>query len=339
MSMLSLCFIIFVASLMLTGVLCKYAVRLNLIATPIERSAHHEPIPTGGGLSISLLFSLATLCCYFVGLISADEFLALSGAFLIGLLGLADDVVSLRLRWRLSVQFLAAIWSVYWLGGVAPINFGFFVLSYPLILSILGVMALVWLLNLYNFMDGIDGLAGSQLLFVSAMIYVLAMNNEDQVVGMLSAVLIAAGAGFLVWNWPPAKIFMGDAGSSFIGYSLGIMALLSMHHESLAVWTWFILLGVFVVDSMATLCNRFLLGSNWYEGHASHAYQNAAKSYKSHSKVTITVLAINVIWLGPLAWLSVQLPEYGALLTIIALVPLILLASKYKAGKSVDNTN
>jgi Fuc2NAc and GlcNAc transferase len=132
---------------------------------------------------------------------------------------------------------------------------------------------------------------------------------------------------------------MGDAGSNFIGYSLGIMALLSMHHESLVVWTWFILLGVFVVDSMVTLYNRFLLGSNWYEGHASHAYQNAAKSYKSHSKVTITVLAINVVWLGPLAWLSVQLPEYGALLTIIALAPLIFLASKYRAGKSLDITN
>jgi Fuc2NAc and GlcNAc transferase len=188
-------------------------------------------------------------------------------------------------------------------------------------------------------MDGIDGLAGTQLLFVSAMTYFLVMNNEDQIVGILSAVLVAAGAGFLVWNWPPAKIFMGDAGSNFIGYSLGIMALLSMHHESLVVWTWFILLGVFVVDSMVTLYNRFLLGSNWYEGHASHAYQNAAKSYKSHSKVTITVLAINVVWLGPLAWLSVQLPEYGALLTIIALAPLIFLASKYRAGKSVDITN
>lgn len=339
MSMLSVCFSIFVASLMLTGVLRKYAVRLHLIDTPIERSAHREPIPRGGGLSISLLFSLATFYFYFVGLISAAEFLALGGGVLIGLLGLADDVVSLRLRWRLSVQFLAATWSVYWLGGVVPVNFGLFVLSYPLILSILGVLALVWLLNLYNFMDGIDGLAGSQLLFVSAMTYFLAMNNEDQVVGMLSAVLIAAGAGFLVWNWPPAKIFMGDAGSNFIGYSLGIMALLSMHHESLAVWTWFILLGVFVVDSMVTLCNRFLLGGKWYEGHASHAYQNAAKSYKSHSKVTIAVLAINVVWLAPLAWLSAQLPEFGALLTIIALAPLIFLASKYQAGKSAGITN
>ena len=339
MSMLFLCFSIFVASLLLTGVLRKYAVQLHLIDTPIERSAHREPIPRGGGLSISLLFSLAAVYCYFIGLISAAEFSALGGAFTIGLLGLADDVFSLRLRWRLSIQFLAATWSVYWLGGVAPINFGLFILSCPLILSILGVLALVWLLNLYNFMDGIDGLAGTQLLFVSTMTYFLVMNNEDQIVGILSAVLVAAGAGFLVWNWPPAKIFMGDAGSNFIGYSLGIMALLSMHYESLVVWTWFILLGVFVVDSMVTLYNRFLLGSNWYEGHASHAYQNAAKSYKSHSKVTITVLAINVVWLGPLAWLSVQLPEYGALLTIIALAPLIFLASKYRAGKSVDITN
>jgi Fuc2NAc and GlcNAc transferase len=336
MSTLLLCLIVFIASVMLTGAVRKYAVQLNLLDTPVERSAHSKPIPRGGGLSISLLFTLTTTYCYLVGLIPLNEYMALSGAFLIALLGLADDVVSLRMRWRLPVQFLAAVWTVYWLEGVAPINFGFFTLSTPMILSILGVLALVWLLNLYNFMDGVDGIAGTELLFVNGMALLLVIGSDDQLIGLLSAILLAAGAGFLVWNWPPAKIFMGDVGSSFIGYSLGVMALLSMHHESLTVWTWFILLGVFVVDSMITLGMRFMQGDSWYEGHACHAYQNAAKNYKSHGKVTITVLAINIVWLAPLAWLSVRFTEYGALLTIIALSPLIALASKYKAGKLIE---
>ena len=336
MSMLLLCICVFIASVMLTGLVRKYAVQLHLIDTPVQRSAHSQPIPRGGGLSISLLFALTTSYCYFSGLIPLFEYLALTAAFAIALLGLADDVISLRMRWRIPVHFLAAVWTVFWLGGVTPINFGLFILSSPLVLSILGVLALVWLLNLYNFMDGVDGIAATELLFVNGMVLLLVIGSNDQIVGLLSAILMAAGAGFLIWNWPPAQIFMGDVGSSFIGYALGVIALLSMHHEILTVWTWFILLGVFVVDSMVTLGYRYIGGDNWYEGHACHAYQNAAKSFKSHGKVTITVLVINILWLAPIAWLSVRIPEYGALLSVIALSPLLVLAKRYKAGKLIE---
>jgi Fuc2NAc and GlcNAc transferase len=151
---------------------------------------------------------------------------------------------------------------------------------------------------------------------------------------LISASFAAAAGGFLLWNWAPAKIFMGDVGSSFIGFTLGVMALLSLHHGSMTVWTWVLLLGVFIVDATLTLLVRYRSKNRWHEGHASHAYQNAARHYKSHAKVTITVVLINLFWLGPLAWLSMQYPKMGLLITAIGLLPLLLLAKLFGAGRA-----
>jgi Fuc2NAc and GlcNAc transferase len=129
---------------------------------------------------------------------------------------------------------------------------------------------------------------------------------------------------------------MGDVGSGFVGFTLGIFALFSIHHGTMTVWTWVILLAVFIADATITVICRYVSGEKWFEGHATHAYQNAARSYKSHSKVTITVILINCIWLAPLAWLSVRQPQVGAYLALIALFPLVLLAIRLKAGKSVE---
>lgn len=330
---------VFVAALLLTGVLYKQAARLNLLDKPIERSAHAHPTPRGGGLSIVLMFALSSAYFYFSGSIPRNEFIALGAALLVAATGLVDDLYSLQLRWRFPLQFCAALWVVFWLGGVAPIDFGIFELSNSLVLGLMGVLALIWLLNLYNFMDGIDGIATTELLFVNVMSLLLVINSNDQVISLLSASLLTAGAGFLVFNWPPAKIFLGDVGSGFIGFVLGILALLSMQHQSLTVWTWLILLGVFVVDASLTLAVRLKLKQKWYEGHACHAYQNAARRYKSHGKVTIRVLGINCIWLAPLAWLSVQMPEQGVYICIIALFPLLVLAMKFNAGKLNEFAN
>jgi Fuc2NAc and GlcNAc transferase len=113
-----------------------------------------------------------------------------------------------------------------------------------------------------------------------------------------------------------------------------VLALISMQSGVLTLWTWLILLAVFIVDATVTLLRRFCRGEKWYEGHATHAYQQAARQYKSHAKVTITVIAINLLWLAPLAWLSVQRPELGMALTVLAMLPLLLLAWRLGAGKA-----
>lgn len=331
MSLLLLISLLFVGSALLTGLFRLVAQRVRLIDVPVFRSAHSNPVPVGGGLSIVVLVLLFAGYGYSAGIIPGNEFAALMAGLLIACIGIVDDVKLLDVRWRIPAQFLASIYVVYCLGDVPAIDFGLFLFPESLLLNVLGVFALVWLLNLFNFMDGIDGIAATELIAVNLLSIVIVINT-DELITLLSASLAAAAGGFLLWNWSPAKIFMGDVGSSFIGFSLGVMALLSMHHGSMTVWTWVLLVGVFIVDATLTLFNRFRRKQRWLEGHASHAYQNAARHYKSHAKVTITVLLINLFWLGPLAWLSMQYPEMGLVIAILGLLPLVLLARRFGAG-------
>ena len=240
---------LFIASFLLTGAVRRFALRGGMLDVPVSRSLHEEAQPVGGGVAIALLFLAYAGACHLQGSIPLHEFLALAGGALVALVGLLDDLWKLSLVWRIPAQFAAAIWAVWWLGDVSSIDFWFFTLGESFLLDVLAVLALVWLLNLYNFMDGIDGLAATELVFVNVLGFMIAVLVDDAVLGLLSAGFGAAALGFLVWNWPPARIFMGDAGSNFIGFSLGVLALLSMLHDSMTVWTWLLLLGV----SSATL--------------------------------------------------------------------------------------
>ena len=332
MSLLLLCSLLFLGSAILTGLFRWVAQEIRLIAVPVSRSAHSKPIPVGGGVLIVALILLVVVYCYSTEQIPAHEFAALMAGIVIACIGILDDIRQLNIRWRISAQFLASAYVVYCLGDVPAIDFGFFSSPESILLNVLAMFALVWLLNLYNFMDGIDGIAATELISINLVSIVIVLNN-DVILTHLSASLAAAAAGFLLWNWAPAKIFMGDVGSSFIGFTLGVMALLSLFHGSMTVWTWVLLLGVFIVDATFTLFVRVRSKQRWYEGHASHAYQNAARHYKSHAKVTITVMLINVFWLGPLAWLSIQHPKMGLVITLVGLIPLLLLARRFGAGR------
>ena len=325
-------FCIFVLAVLLTGVLEKVAARLCLIDYPVARSAHQGPKPSGGG---ALIIGTFLSCTYFFNLsghLSDHTFYALLGTIPIAAVGLFDDLSHASLRLRLPIQFLAAFWVIFWLGGVPSIDFSLFEMVNPWVLIFLGIVSVVWLLNLYNFMDGIDAIAGTEVLFVNAMSSIFAVQSGDIDLALLSALLFAASAGFLVWNWPPAKLFMGDVGSGSVGFILGVLALASMHNGTLTAWTWLILLGVFVVDSTVTLIVRFINKEKWHEGHASHAYQNAARRWGSHEKVVISILSINLIWLAPLSWLSFLYPKNGIYICFAALTPLVYLCLKFKAG-------
>lgn len=336
MSLLILMAGLFVVSALLTGLCRALAQRVSWFDVPVDRSAHSRPIPVSGGLAIVSLFLLVVGYYSYSGLIPYNESMALLASALVALLGLIDDLRPVHIRWRIPLQFVAAGWVVWQLGRVPAIDLGFVQIGNRWLLTVLAIFALVWLLNLFNFMDGIDGIAASELIFVNLMALLFVINSADTVLAMLCATLLAAGAGFLLWNWPPAKIFMGDVGSGFIGFSLGIMALLSMQHGSMTVWTWVLLLGVFITDASFTLFRRIMQSERWYEGHSSHAYQNAARYYKSHRKVTIRVIVLNCLWLAPLAWFSVYRPELGFYLAIIGITPLVVLANKLQAGRTVD---
>lgn len=314
------------ASIALTGAYRRIALRASILDIPVSRSAHSSPVPLGGGVVIVVLFLLGVSHYVNVQLLSFSEGMALFGALAVGVVGLLDDIKEIKISVRILLQLAAAMWSLWWLGGIPAIDALWWTLEPSWFLNIVGVIALVWLLNLYNFMDGIDGIAGIELVFVNVMSLIFVIDSGTSSVFLLSQLLLVLAIGFLVWNWAPAKIFMGDVGSGFIGFTLGIIAIMSLQQHSMTVWTWVILLGVFITDATMTLVRRFVVGEKWYLGHASHAYQKAAKRFNSHSKVSIAVTVINVLWLAPLAWWSIRHPELGMVLVLIAVVPLGMVA-------------
>jgi len=138
--------------------------------------------------------------------------------------------------------------------------------------------------------------------------------------------------GFLIWNFPPARIFMGDAGSGFLGIILALLSLQAAWIESRLLWVWLILLGVFIVDATVTLFRRVLRGEKFYQAHRSHAYQYASRILGTHRPVTLAVCAINIFWLMPVASLVAAGKLDGIIGLVVAYLPLLLLAYRYKAG-------
>lgn len=321
----------------LTALLRRYALARSLLDVPNARSSHSLPTPRGGGVAIVVAFLLGLCVAFFTGLgIAAELFYALLGAGLgIALLGFLDDHGHIAARWRLLGHFLAAAWALYWLGGLPPLAVFGGLLQLSWIGHVLAAFYLVWLLNLYNFMDGIDGIASVEAICVclgGAILYALL---ETSLLTDLPLLMLAAAVlGFLLWNFPPARIFMGDAGSGFLGIVLGVLSLQAAWISPVLLWGWLILLGVFIVDATLTLLRRLLRGEKVYEAHRSHAYQYASRQFGRHLPVTVSVAILNLAWLLPLAifvalgWLD------GLAGLVIAYAPLLVLAWMLGAGKA-----
>ncbi|MFB4393751.1 MULTISPECIES: glycosyltransferase family 4 protein [unclassified Pseudomonas] len=326
--------LIAVLSLLVTGLLRRYALSHSLIDVPNARSSHQQPTPRGGGVAIVLSFLLAVPVAMALELLSVPASVALLGSgSLVAVIGFMDDHGHIAARWRLLGHFVAAIWALYWLQGFAPIR----IFGVEFNLGWLGVIFaafyLVWMLNLYNFMDGIDGLASVEACTTTlAMCLIYLMNGHLQLLWPALALCLAV-AGFLFWNFPPARIFMGDAGSGFLGITLGVLSLQAAWVDPQLFWSWVILLGVFIVDATLTLLRRLMRGQKVYEAHRTHAYQYASRRLGRHLPVTLSILVINIVWLMPIAWAVSYLALDGLTGVAIAYAPLVVLAWYFGAGE------
>jgi Fuc2NAc and GlcNAc transferase len=318
-----------------TALMRRYSLSRSLLDVPNDRSSHSVPTPRGGGGAIVLTFLGAVVGMFLGGVMPLALFFAVAGAgSMTAVIGFLDDHGHIAARWRLLAHFVAAVWAVCCLGGLPIISFYGFSLDISWIGSLLAVIYLVWMLNLYNFMDGIDGIAGVEAITVcfGGSLLFWASGFPEQ--AWPSVLLAACVAGFLCWNFPVAKIFMGDAGSGFLGVVLGILSLQAAWISSGVFWGWLILLGVFIVDATFTLLRRLVRGENVYEAHRSHAYQFASRRFGKHLPVTMAVGLINLFWLLPIAFCVVFYNLDGATALTAAYVPLILLAMKYQAGQA-----
>ncbi len=320
------------ASWLLTARVRSYALGRRLIDLPNERSSHQAPTPRGGGLAFVLTTLLGCTVLLLLDRMAPVLYWSIVvGGSLVALVGFIDDHGHVAARWRFMVHLIAAVLAVWWLDytPVLPVGDQSWNLGWSG--RVITVVGLVWLMNLYNFMDGIDALAALEAVLVSlAAVLLGALQGQPQVTAWL--LLVAGGCvGFLYWNRAPARVFMGDVGSGFLGYVLGVAAIASADGP-MNPWTWLILLGVFLVDATVTLLRRVLSGRRWWLPHRSHAYQFAARYWGSHTRVSVVVVLINLLWLVPLAMLSVLKPAWAALVTVLAWAPLLLLALALGAG-------
>lgn len=329
------CFILFGAFLFAwvgSAVMRRYAIRRGMMDRPNARSSHSIPTPRGGGIAFvfATAFGLAALTA--AGQIEPSHSIRLlPGALLIAAVGFWDDRSSLPALFKLVLHIAAAALALYFLGGWQSVSFGWGVVSWGALGSLLGVIWLVWATNLYNFMDGIDGLAISQALFLAISGAILAWMTGGEPLVLILIGLSCLGFAFL--NWPPAKLFMGDAGSGFLGFVFGVIALESMASLRTSFWPWLILMGVFLVDATYTLIYRMSDQQAWLQPHCLHAYQKAAKRIGAHRPVTLAVVAINLFWLFPLAFAAHHWSAWGAPIAILALSPIVALEYILGAGK------
>ncbi|TNF01276.1 MAG: glycosyltransferase family 4 protein [Bacteroidetes bacterium] len=326
--------LICIGTWILTGVLRRYALAKQLIDMPNQRSSHIAPTPRGGGVAIVVAVLVSFVSIGFVYPELAKISWALScGPLLVAVIGFWDDHGHIPATWRLVAHFLAAAIGLVFVGGLPALS----IFDYQLELGIIGAAGaaiyVVWLLNLYNFMDGIDGIASIEAITVGlggALLFFLVV--PDSGAWLFPFFLASSVLGFLVWNFPPARIFMGDAGSGFIGSVMGMFTVVAAGFSDQLIWCWLILLGVFVVDATTTLLRRFIRGEPVYEAHRSHAYQYASRLYAAHLPVSVGVGLINVVFLLPVSILvGVGILE-GIIGVLITYIPLYLLVLHFKAG-------
>jgi Fuc2NAc and GlcNAc transferase len=251
--------------------------------------------------------------------------LALLGGVVIAVVGWLDDRRGLKARTRAAAHFLAGAWAVAWLGGVPSVTFGPVVIQLGMFGNVLAVIGTVWFINLFNFMDGIDGIAAGEAAVVGLFAALYASLTGAASVGLVFALIAGCCCGFLVWNWQPARVFMGDVASGFLGYCLAVLALAGERTGGVPLLYWLLLVSPFAFDGTTTLVRRVVRGEPWYEAHRSHAYQRAVIAGFSHRQVAGATVFLSAM-LGA-AGLSLRLDQ--RLGPIVLLVALALLAIIY----------
>jgi Fuc2NAc and GlcNAc transferase len=317
-----------VASCLLTRFVLGYAIRRAILDFPNHRSSHAAPTPRGGGLGIAVPVLAGTAILGLTGFVPFHTAAAVLGGTIVAAVGWMDDTGRLRGRMlarRMLVYLVAAVWGVGWAGGLAGLSLGAARLQLGWAGAAIAVIGCVWMVCLFNFMDGIDGISGVEATTAGLWGGVLLWLSGSGGLAVLSLMVGAAAAGFLVWNWAPARIFMGDVGSCLLGFCFAIVALSSERAGAVPLLVWMILLGVFVFDATVTLLRRVVRGERWYEAHRSHAYQRAVQSGWSHRQVSAGVAVTNVA-LGVLATVAWRSP---ARLPLCLLAALVLLTAIY----------
>lgn len=316
--------VIFLASLLGTWAVLRCARKYGWIAKPNHRSSHKVPTPRGGGIAIGFVFVVGLLALWITGVVSRPLALAfLGGGLLLGLVSFFDDRRNVHVGIRLAVHFIAVAWALFFIGDMKTMDIGWRLWHLDF-LTHLVPLGMVWMVNMYNFMDGIDGLAGSEAVIAGGVGGGLLAASGAWDLALVAWLIAAASAGFLVFNWPPARIFMSDVGSILLGFAFIVLAVASERSGALPFFVWLILLMVFVVDASLTTIRRFIKGEKWFAGHHNFGFQQLLKRGFSHKQITLGIIGANAVLsaLAILAWWKpvLLLPLFVLSLVVLSVV-------------------
>ena len=302
----------------------RFAKQRGIIAKVNSRSLHTKMIPKGGGIVFALLFAATSLILGALGKIPGWIYLGLGlGGGVAALFGFMDDIYEVSPKKKLIAQFCLSAWSFVTL--YRPIYAAFFQnmpTGMNLIIAALILLLPIWFINIYNFIDGIDGLAITAATFICiAALVILRLTGGDAIFIFIFSLLASGGLGFLFFNLPPAKVFMGDSGSIFFGYSIITLALATVIRKQISIWTWIAILGYVLGDTTVTNLFRLIYVKKWYGAHRSHAYQNLARIYGSHARVTYGIALYHLGWALPCALWSALKPNWAPVAALIAVGP------------------
>lgn len=289
---------------------------------PNARSSHRAPTPRGGGIGILAAVLTGWGGLLLLGWVGPAVAIPLTAAGVLALVSFLDDLRPRPAALRLAVQ-VAAVGA-----GLSAIGHGAFVGALPPVIDLpLTGFLWLWFINLFNFMDGIDGIAGGEAVCIGlglALLAALALAPAE--VGALGATLGAGGLGFLVWNWHPARVFMGDVGSVPLGYLLGYLLIRTASEggalDPAGFAAGLILSMVFTLDASTTLLRRLARGKRPTEAHREHVYQRAVIAGRSHGQVSGAVIVANLGLIALAALLAATAPAIALGLAILLVIGL-----------------
>jgi UDP-N-acetylmuramyl pentapeptide phosphotransferase/UDP-N-acetylglucosamine-1-phosphate transferase len=315
----------FCASTIGTFALCHILKSTGIVDTPNSRSSHSQPTPRGGGIAFILAIAFGVMVLFFFDhtLLPHIEIITIS-AFVLASVSWIDDLRPLPAL----IRFIPQIFCVGFILYVTPLgNIGALGFMPTWAQSIIVGLAWLWFINLFNFMDGIDGISGIQTIIITCGIITIATSAAlPSYMIETSAIIAAASVGFLIWNWPPSKIFLGDVGSITLGFLLGWALLqLAIAGYTLAA---IIIPGYYLADATHTLCHRLFKGEKIWQAHRQHAYQQAVQHGMSHTMVTALTGLLGV-FLVFLSVMSLSWPITSLIFAFALIASLLLLFHGY----------
>lgn len=327
----------FLATLGGVEIFRRWSLRKELFDVPNERSSHTVPTPRGGGLIIVIVcLSAYIIATFFLGG-GGFQWSYLLGACSIALVSWIDDLYTISSVWRFAVHIGSALLAIFTLGyfdeiylpGTETFNLG-------VIGAVLTFFWIVWLTNAYNFMDGIDGIAGMQAVTAGIGWVLLGNISGAPASGFYGGIIASGGLGFLILNWQPAKIFMGDVGSAFLGYTFAVLPLMAKNEPELNAGSRkflfpaaLLLIWLFAFDTLWTFGKRILKREKVWQAHRSHLYQRLVISGLSHTFVSVLYGAISVLNVILLISLVTYILPNNFLMTFVVLQSIGLLLMEY----------